>query len=280
MWGSSLPPRPPRAPVPCPVDHVTDPGRSMSRYLSLLLLAPLPLRMVRRPSLTVTLACPRPGRLAEVGVPLTRWTAEVPWARPAEGGHPAGLGDDAAGVGVAGADQRVAGHGARSPGRLRCAGPGCAGRRPRPSAGVRAAPGPHGGSPHGLTGLPSWPQPAKLKLTPSPAVTYRAPIGPEGQVADGVARVLLAPVVDEHLLGPVIRLPAAVRRDSPPRPRSRRRSPRAGWRRRRPRSATTRRRGVAGVEDVDVRAGREVGGARPGPLFSATKTRPRRRTRC
>src|SRR5918999_5809989 len=81
---------------------------------------------------------------------------------------------------------------------------------------------------------------AKLKLTPSPAVTYRAPIGPEGRVVDRVARVLLAPVVDEHLLGaghPVAGGDQA-------------RQPSRGW------------------------------GARPGPLVSATKTRPRRRTRC
>ena len=42
-----------------------------------------------------------------------------------------------------------------------------------PSAlgGVRVAPTPPGGSPHGLSGLPSWPQSAKLKLAPSPPET-------------------------------------------------------------------------------------------------------------
>ena len=42
-----------------------------------------------------------------------------------------------------------------------------------PSAvgGVSVAPTPPGGSPHGLSGLPSWPQSAKLKLAPSPPLT-------------------------------------------------------------------------------------------------------------
>src|SRR5215207_4019097 len=50
-------------------------------------------------------------------------------------------------------------------------------RRAPPSAvgGVRVAPAPPGGSPQGLSGAPSWPQSAKLKLAPSPPVAYRAP---------------------------------------------------------------------------------------------------------
>src|SRR5262245_32217412 len=43
-------------------------------------------------------------------------------------------------------------------------------RRAPPSAvgGLRTAPTPPGGSPHGFSGFPSWPQSAKLKLAPSP----------------------------------------------------------------------------------------------------------------
>ena len=50
-----------------------------------------------------------------------------------------------------------------------------------PSAvgGERAAPTPPGGSPQGFRGFPSWPQSAKLKLAPSPAVAYRAPSAPK-----------------------------------------------------------------------------------------------------
>jgi hypothetical protein len=42
--------------------------------LTLLLLAPLPLLIVRRPSVTVTVAVPSIQRVAEVGVPLTTGT--------------------------------------------------------------------------------------------------------------------------------------------------------------------------------------------------------------
>src|ERR671912_925859 len=56
-------------------------------------------------------------------------------------------------------------------------------RRAPPSAvgGVRVAPTPPGGSPQGLSGAPSWPQSAKLKLAPSPPVAYRAPSAPKAR---------------------------------------------------------------------------------------------------
>jgi hypothetical protein len=53
-----------------------------------------------------------------------------------------------------------------------------------PSAlgGASAVPAAVGGSPHGLVGLPSWPQSAKLKLAPSPPPAYRAPSDPNSTV--------------------------------------------------------------------------------------------------
>src|SRR4249920_3061762 len=49
---------------------------------------------------------------------------------------------------------------------------------PSDAGGERAVPTPPGGSPHGFLGLPAWPQSARVKLAPSPPLTYRAPSGP------------------------------------------------------------------------------------------------------
>ena len=78
-----------------------------------------------------------------------------------------------------------------------CAGLDSSAHRPPPS--VDLPPTPPGGSPHGFSGDPSCPQSAKLKLAPSPPLAYRAPSA-TNDGPDGVAGILLAPVLDQDLL--------------------------------------------------------------------------------
>src|ERR671912_1880036 len=91
-------------------------------------------------------------------------------------------------------------------------------RRAPPSAvgGVRVAPTPPGGSPQGLSGAPSWPQSAKLKLAPSPPVAYRAPSAPNSRAPTEWLGYCWHQSSISTCSGPLIWLPEAVRRDSPP----------------------------------------------------------------
>ena len=100
----------------------------------------------------------------------------------------------------------------------------------------------------------------EVEAGPVAAGHVQGAVGPEGQVADRVARVLLAPVVDEHLLGAGHLVAGGGQARQPARDhaavagRPRRVGAGVAPGRRRPADG-----GVVGVEDVHVRAGREVG---------------------
>ncbi len=103
-------------------------------------------------------------------------------------------------------------------------------RRAPPSAvgGDIDPPTPPGGSPHGLTRRAVLPIVDEVEAGAVAAAHVERAVGTEGQAPDRVARVLLAPVLDQHLLGADhrrCRTPAAARGGR--RPRSRRRSRRA-----------------------------------------------------
>src|SRR5262245_5380130 len=91
-------------------------------------------------------------------------------------------------------------------------------RRAPPSAvgGVRAAPTPPGGSPHGFSGLPSWPQSVKLKLAPSPPLTYRAPSAPKASEPTEWLGYCWHQSSTRTCSGPVITLPLACKRETRP----------------------------------------------------------------
>src|SRR5215218_7399366 len=87
-----------------------------------------------------------------------------------------------------------------------------------PSAvgGASVAPTPPGGSPQGLSGLPSWPQSAKLKLAPSPPLAYSFPSGPNSTVPIEWLGYCWHQSSTSTCSLPVIALPLACSRDRRP----------------------------------------------------------------
>src|SRR5215210_8135576 len=87
-----------------------------------------------------------------------------------------------------------------------------------PSAvgGARVAPTPPGGSPQGLSGEPSWPQSAKLKLAPSPPLAYSFPSSPKSTVPIEWLGYCWHQSSISTCSAPVIALPLACSRDRRP----------------------------------------------------------------
>ncbi len=146
-----------------------------------------------------------------------------------------------------------------------CAGPGCAARRLRPSAGSASRPTPPGGSPQGLTRVAVLAVVDEVEARAVAAAHVEGAVGAELERADRVARVLLAPVLDQDLLGAGHHVAGAPAGATGGRSRrSRRWSRPGGFGHRRSRAGRTpARRGAADrrvvrVEDVDVGV-REVG---------------------
>ena len=108
----------------------------------------------------------------------------------------------------------------------------------------------------------------EVEAGPVAAGGVQGPVGPELQVAHRVARVLLAPVLDQHLLGTGHQVPGGGQARQPPRDHaavaggSRWGRARVGVAAGRPPAGCRGGRAqlvVVGVEDVDVGLGREVG---------------------
>ena len=81
---------------------------------------------------------------------------------------------------------------------------------------LRNAPPWSDGSPHGLTGLPSWPQSTNVKLAPSPPLTYRAPSAPKVRSPIEWLGYCWHQSSISTCSGPVIRFPDAVSRERRP----------------------------------------------------------------